>query len=120
MGQGTRHFQPCKALYEILRAAAGPGNTVACDAFVYFDAGDADRKLAPDGMVKLGVPQLRYARDAEGVDLIPTTEEVASAAQAAVAATEAQLRAEATARREAEDELREVKRRIAELESSKT
>ena len=45
----------CKALYEILRAAAGDEHTVSCDAFVYFDAGNPDRKLAPDGAVKLGV-----------------------------------------------------------------
>jgi len=57
MGQSGRHYLMCKALYEILRAAAGDENTVSCDAFVYFDASDPDRKLAPDAAVKLGVPQ---------------------------------------------------------------
>jgi hypothetical protein len=47
----------CKALYEILRAAAGPESTVACDAFVYFDASNPKRCLAPDGSVKVGIPQ---------------------------------------------------------------
>ncbi|MBX3260065.1 MAG: Uma2 family endonuclease [Labilithrix sp.] len=57
MGQGARHYLLCKALYEILRAAVGDDGTVSCDAFVYFDAANPDRKLAPDGAVKLGVPQ---------------------------------------------------------------
>ena len=57
MGQSGRHFLMCKALYEILRAAAGDEHTVSCDAFVYFDAANPERKLAPDGAVKLGVPQ---------------------------------------------------------------
>ena len=57
MGQSGRHYLMCKALYEILRAAAGDENTVSCDAFVYFDAANPERKLAPDGAVKLGVPQ---------------------------------------------------------------
>jgi Uma2 family endonuclease len=57
MGQSGRHYLMCKALYEILRQAAGPESTVSCDAFVYFDAADPNRKLAPDGAVKLGVPQ---------------------------------------------------------------
>ena len=57
MGQSGRHFLMCKALYEILRAAAGDEHTVSCDAFVYFDAAAPERKLAPDGAVKLDVPQ---------------------------------------------------------------
>ena len=57
MGQSGRHYLMCKALYEILRAAAGDEHTVSCDAFVYFDASNPERKLAPDGAVKLGIPQ---------------------------------------------------------------
>lgn len=57
MGQGGRHFRMCNVLYEILRAAAGDEHTVSCDAFVYFDAANPERKLAPDGAVKLDVPQ---------------------------------------------------------------
>lgn len=57
MGQSGRHYRMCKALYEILRAAAGDEHTVSCDAFVYFDAANPERKLAPDGAVKLGIPQ---------------------------------------------------------------
>ena len=57
MGQSGRHYLMCKALYEILHAAAGDEHTVSCDAFVYFDAANPERKLAPDGAVKLGIPQ---------------------------------------------------------------
>src|SRR4029078_10832433 len=57
MGQGGRHYRMCMALYEILRTAAGPEHTVACDAFLYFDASNPKRKLAPDASVKLGVAQ---------------------------------------------------------------
>lgn len=57
MGQGGAHYRMCGALYAFLREAAGPGNTVACDTFVYFDASDPKRVLAPDGAVKLGVRQ---------------------------------------------------------------
>jgi len=57
MGQSGRHYLMCKALYDILRAAAGDEHTVSCDAFAYFDAANPERKLAPDGAVKLGVRQ---------------------------------------------------------------
>lgn len=57
MGQSGRHYRMCNALYEILRAAAGDEHTVSCDAFVYFDAADPRRVLAPDGAVKLDVRQ---------------------------------------------------------------
>ncbi|CAN5924345.1 hypothetical protein BH11MYX4_BH11MYX4_62670 [soil metagenome] len=55
MGQGRRHYNLCKALYEILRAACGPEHTVGADQFVYFDAADPRRCLAPDAFVTLGV-----------------------------------------------------------------
>jgi Uma2 family endonuclease len=57
MGQGGRHYRMCAALYEILRAATQGAHTVACDAFLYFDAADPQRKLAPDASVKLGILQ---------------------------------------------------------------
>jgi Uma2 family endonuclease len=57
MGQSGRHYRMCNALYEILRAVAGPEHTVSCDAFVYFDAANPKRVLAPDGAVKLDVVQ---------------------------------------------------------------
>ena len=56
MGQGRRHFRLCNALFEILRAACGPEHTVGADQFVYFDAANPKRCLAPDAFVTLGVP----------------------------------------------------------------
>lgn len=56
MPQSTRHVLLCKALYEMLAAVCAPEHTVGFDNFVYFDASDPGRKLAPDAFVKLGVP----------------------------------------------------------------
>ena len=55
MGQGRRHYNLCKALYEMLRAACVPEHTVGADQFVYFDAANPRRCLAPDAFVRLGV-----------------------------------------------------------------
>jgi Uma2 family endonuclease len=57
MGQSGRHYRMLSALYQILREAAGPEHTVSCDAFVYFDAANPRRVLAPDGAIKLDVFQ---------------------------------------------------------------
>ena len=57
LGQSIRHLQLCVLLHEILSAAVGPASSVGCDQFVYFDAANPRRCLAPDGFVKLGVPQ---------------------------------------------------------------
>jgi Uma2 family endonuclease len=55
MGQGRRHLYLCTALQEIIRAACVPENTVGFDQFVYFDAANPKRCLAPDAFVTLGV-----------------------------------------------------------------
>ena len=55
MGQGRRHLKLCHALFEILRAACVPEHTVGADQFVYFDAANPKRCLAPDAFVTLGV-----------------------------------------------------------------
>lgn len=60
MGQSTRHRELCGALLEILRAGAGPDCTCASDAFVYWDASDPKRCLAPDGFVKLASPSHHF------------------------------------------------------------
>jgi Uma2 family endonuclease len=57
MGQSGRHYRMLGALYQMLREAAGPEHTVSCDAFVYFDAANPRRVLAPDAAVKLDVFQ---------------------------------------------------------------
>lgn len=56
MGQGRRHLHLCAALYEMLRAVCVPEHTVGADQFVYFDASNPRRCLAPDAFVTLGVP----------------------------------------------------------------
>jgi hypothetical protein len=55
MGQGRRHFKLCKALYEMLCSVCVPEHTVGADQFVYFDAAEPRRCLAPDAFVTLGV-----------------------------------------------------------------
>ena len=55
MGQGRRHLHLCRALYDMIRAACVPEHTVGADQFVYFDASNPRRCLAPDAFVTLGV-----------------------------------------------------------------
>jgi Putative restriction endonuclease len=57
LGQSIRHLHLCAILHEILSSIVGPAGSVGCDQFVYYDAGDPRRCLAPDGFVKLGVAQ---------------------------------------------------------------
>jgi Uma2 family endonuclease len=56
MGEGKRHQLLCELLRQILTTAAGAGSSVGSDQFLYFDASNPKRKCAPDGFVKLGVP----------------------------------------------------------------
>lgn len=56
MGEGKRHQLLCELLRQILAVAAGEGSSVGSDQFLYFDASNPQRKCAPDGFVKLGVP----------------------------------------------------------------
>lgn len=56
MGQGRRHFKLCMALFQILRRACGREHSLGADQFVYFDAAEPKRCLAPDAFVTLGVP----------------------------------------------------------------
>jgi hypothetical protein len=53
MGQSRRHFHLCHALYQMLRAVCVPEHTVGADQFVYFDAANPKRCLAPDAFVTL-------------------------------------------------------------------
>jgi hypothetical protein len=55
MGQGRRHLHLCRALYDMIRAVCVPEHTVGADQFVYFDAAEPKRCLAPDSFVTLGV-----------------------------------------------------------------
>lgn len=56
MPESRRHVRLCKALYEMLASVCAGEHTVGWDQFVYFDAADPRRKVAPDAFVKLGVP----------------------------------------------------------------
>jgi hypothetical protein len=56
LGQSIRHLHLCMILHELLVSAAGKGTAVGSDQFVYFDAANPRRCLAPDGFVKLGMP----------------------------------------------------------------
>jgi hypothetical protein len=60
LGQSVGHLDLCITLRELLMAAVGPEHSVGCDQFVYFDAADPRRCLAPDGFVKLDVPQTQF------------------------------------------------------------
>ncbi len=61
---------PLRATHELRGAAASEllfshlhtedGHSVGCDQFVYFDAGNPQRKCAPDAFVKLGVPDTLF------------------------------------------------------------
>ncbi len=57
LGQSLRHLHLCELLHQILLAAVTPQDSVGADQFVYFDAGDPGRCLAPDGFVKRGHSQ---------------------------------------------------------------
>lgn len=57
MSEGSRHYRLCALLYALLRDACGPDNTAGADQFLYFDASDPRQCCAPDGYVKLGVPE---------------------------------------------------------------
>ena len=57
MPESLRHGQLCQLLYQILSRHLGPSSTVGKDNFVYFDASNRRRCLAPDAFVKLGVAQ---------------------------------------------------------------
>ncbi|MBX3229392.1 MAG: Uma2 family endonuclease [Labilithrix sp.] len=55
--QGRRHHHLCNALYQIIRAAIPiESGTLGADQYVYFQANNPKRCLAPDVFVKAGVP----------------------------------------------------------------
>jgi Uma2 family endonuclease len=56
MPEGTRHLVLRTFLWRLLRFCLGPEHTVGSDQFVYWNASDSRRTLAPDVFVKLGVP----------------------------------------------------------------
>ncbi|HEY2517709.1 MAG TPA: Uma2 family endonuclease, partial [Polyangiaceae bacterium] len=55
--EGFAHLVVRTFLFRLLSFALGPSHTVGSDQFVYWDASDPKRRLAPDTFVKLGHPQ---------------------------------------------------------------
>lgn len=55
LGQSKRHLELCAALYQMIGRVVGKGDAKGADQFVYFDAANPRRCLAPDAFVKRGV-----------------------------------------------------------------
>ena len=47
-------------LYQLLKFALGPSHSVGSEQFVYFNAADPKKCLAPDAFVKLDVPDTQF------------------------------------------------------------
>jgi hypothetical protein len=56
LGQGMLHRGQCAALYQVLRRALGDEHSAGADNFVYYDAADPRRVLAPDAFARFGRP----------------------------------------------------------------
>jgi Uma2 family endonuclease len=57
MPESTVHGLLCELVRQILRHALGREHAIGMNNFVYFDATHPERRLAPDGFVKLGFPR---------------------------------------------------------------
>ena len=55
LGQTQIHLRICFLLFELLELATTKQDTIGCDQFVFYDASNPKKCLAPDGFVKLGV-----------------------------------------------------------------
>lgn len=55
LGQSQTHLNLCFLLYELLKDAISAESSVGCDQFVFYDASNPKKCLAPDGFVKLDV-----------------------------------------------------------------
>lgn len=62
MPEGSVHQDMCYFLLQLLLSVCGAENTAGSDQFLYFDASNPRRCCAPDGYVKLGVPQPKEIR----------------------------------------------------------
>ena len=60
MPEGKTHLTLRTFLYQLLRFALGPSHSVGSEQFVYWNAADPRRSLAPDAFVKLGVPDAQF------------------------------------------------------------
>jgi Uma2 family endonuclease len=55
--EGFAHLVVRTFLFRLLSFALGPGHTVASEQFIFWDASNAKRRLAPDVFVRLNHPQ---------------------------------------------------------------
>lgn len=60
LGETKRHFELRTFLYQVLKLALVPVNTVGSEQFVYWNASNPKRTCAPDAFVKLGVPDSAF------------------------------------------------------------
>jgi Uma2 family endonuclease len=58
--EGKRHFALRTFLFRVLQFALGPAHSLGSDQFVYWNARDARRTLAPDVFVKVDVPDTSF------------------------------------------------------------
>lgn len=60
MPESKTHLTLRTFLFQLLRFALGPDHSVGSEQFVYWNAADPRRSLAPDAFVKLGVPDAQF------------------------------------------------------------
>ena len=60
MPEGKTHLTLRTFPYQLLRFALGPSHSVGSEQFVYWNAADPRRCLAPDAFVKLHVPDAQF------------------------------------------------------------
>ena len=60
LGQSRRHWDLCMLLAFLVRRIVTPAHSYGADQFVYWNARDSRRCLAPDVFVKLGVPDEQF------------------------------------------------------------
>lgn len=58
--RGKTHLTLRTFLYQLLRLVLGPSHSVGSEQFVYFNAADPERCLAPTAFVKLNVPDTQF------------------------------------------------------------
>lgn len=60
MPEGKTHLTLRTFLYQLLKYALGPSHSVGSEQFVYFNAADPKKCVAPDAFVKLNVPDTQF------------------------------------------------------------
>jgi Putative restriction endonuclease len=61
MPENKSHLIVRTFLFQLLRYALGPSHSVGSEQFVYWNARDPKRSLAPDAFVKLDVPDTKFS-----------------------------------------------------------